>query len=65
MSRCGKYGPPPVLTEEERREWLRQQDRKFVRSESNIKVARKGDGTKPGEGANRFGTTSAGEAGAQ
>ncbi len=41
------YGPPPGLTEEERREWWERQRSKFVWGPGDIVMLGKDDGKKP------------------
>jgi hypothetical protein len=45
----GRHRPPPGLTEEERREWFRQQARKFVWGPDDIRIIRRGDKKPEGE----------------
>ena len=42
-----RHGPPPGLSEEERRRW--QQWRKFVWMDGDIVILKEGDGKKPEE----------------
>ena len=44
-----RHGPPPGLSEEERRRW--QQARKFVWMDGDIVITKRGDGKKHGEDA--------------
>ncbi len=45
--RRARRGPPPGLTEGERREWFRQQARKFVWGPGDVRIIRRGGSEKP------------------
>ncbi len=48
--RRARRGPPPGLTEEERREWWDRQARKFVWGPGDIVITKKGGPRKKPEG---------------
>ncbi len=39
-----RHGPPPGLTEEERRDWWEWQRRKWVWEPGDVKITKKGNG---------------------
>ncbi len=54
--RRDRSGPPPGLTEEERREWWERQYRKFVWGPGDIVITEKGGPRKRPEGEDDEGT---------